>query len=279
MRCTAAAFGVTPNDLGFTEDVNRSTGEVQVDVQFRIGKLPIVRHLEDVINLFISEHLGLQARIAFDTGQGTQHRLESAQADDIYIKSGVLSPDEVRIRLGKRISRERPTPRFIDNNRNGPIPLLAVESLSGKIDATTYGPDQSQVLLDHPFIPAPGAAPVTGSAQAREALNAASNMQDNMLIQNNDQQAPNTSRHSVHMMQDIAEAAGPEESDVVKEAFEIIDLLLDRLAKKDGMIGGVDNTGGPGVTRGFSGTAGITASTGAQGVDLIGRKKKKKAKT
>ena len=278
MRCTAAAFGVTPNDLGFTEDVNRSTGEVQVDVQFRIGTLPIVRHLEDVINLFISEHLGLQARIAFDTGQGTQHRLESAQADDIYIKSGVLSPDEVRIRLGKRISRERPTPRFIDNNRNGPIPLLAVESLSGKIDATTYGPDQSQVLLDHPFIPAPGAAPVAGSAQAREALNAASNMQDNMLIQNNDEQAPKSSRHSVHMMQDIAEAAGPEESDAVKEAFEIIDLLLDRLAEKDGMIGGVDNTGGPGVTRGFSGTAGIIASTGAQGVDLIGRKKKKKAK-
>ena len=196
MRCTAAAFGVTPNDLGFTEDVNRSTGEIQVDVQFRIGTLPIVRHVEDVINLFLSEHLKLKARIAFDTGQGTQHRLETAQANDIYIKNGTLSSDEVRMQLGKRISRERPTPRFVDNNRGGPIPLLAVESLSGAIDPTTFGPDQKQQMLDHPFIPVPGVMPVNGSTQHSEAMNASSNMQDNMLIQNQSSHAPGTSRHA-----------------------------------------------------------------------------------
>lgn len=275
MRCTAAAFGVTPNDLGFTEDVNRSTGEVQVDVQFRIGTLPIVRHVEDVINLFITEHLGLQARIAFDTGQGTSHRLESAQADDIYIKNGTLSPDEVRIRLGKRISRERPTPRFVDNTRGGPIPLLSLESLSGKIDATTYGPDQDQQMLDHPFIPMPGTLPVHGSREATDAANASANMQRNMLIENQDERSPQQSRSSLGVSSTPALPMDYADNDnVVKSAFAIIDVLLDRLAEKEGgMIGGANNTGGPGVN---GPTAGITSDTGVQGIELVGMDKKKK---
>ena len=253
MRCTAAAFGVTPNDLGFTEDVNRSTGEIQVDVQFRIGTLPIVRHVEDVINLFLSEHLGLKARIAFDTGQGTQHRLETAQADDIYIKNGTLSHDEVRMKLGKRISRERPSPRYIDNTRGGPIPLLALDSLAGKIDPTTFGPHKDQDFINHPFVPAPGVTPVQGSSAYTASRDATSNMQRNMIIQDAEPHGPAVSQD------EIDEATRPyADDDATKAAYEVIDILLEALAEKEA-------------------TAGITAGTGAQGVDLIGRKKKKKS--
>lgn len=261
MRCTAAAFGVTPNDLGFTEDVNRSTGEIQVDVQFRIGTLPIVRHVEDVINLFLSEHLKLNARIAFDTGQGTQHRLETAQADDIYIKNGTLSNDEVRMKLGKRISRERPSPRYIDNTRGGPIPLLAIESIAGKVDPTTFAPHVDQDFINHPFVTAPGVAPVQASKGYVASRDATATMQQNMLIQ--DAEAGPDATQA-----EIDEATTPDVVDAAtKAAYEVIDRLLDALAEKDGMIGGTNNTGGPG----------ISVSTGAQGVDLIGRKKKKKS--
>ena len=197
MRCTAAAFGVTANDLGFTEDVNRATGEVQVDVQFRVGTLPIVRHIEDIINLFILEHLKLRARIQFDTGQGTQHRLEIAQANDIYIKDGTLSSDEVRVSLGKRISREVPMPRYIDNTRAGPIPALALHSLAGKIDPTTYGPAKDQQFIDHPFISAPGAAPVIGAPEYQSSQNSTANMQTNMQLENSDSHSPTRQRRAL----------------------------------------------------------------------------------
>ena len=285
MRCTAAAFGVTANDLGFTEDVNRATGEVQVDVQFRVGTLPVVRFVEDVINQFILENLKLKARIQFDTGQGTQHRLEIAQANDIYIKNGTLSSDEVRLGLGKRISREIPMPRIIDNSRGGPVPLLAVHSLAGKVDPTTYGPHAEQQFIDHPFISAPGALPVIGSQDYKDAQNSTAQMQTNMALENADPRSAQQFRPAMQppMITKPATGDGPTQpknaqKDALGEAYEVIDALLDRLGvSKDGT--GIDNTGGPGVTRGFSNpttvTGGLMVDTGIQGVDLIGPKLKK----
>lgn len=177
MRCTAAAFSVTPNDLGFTEDVNRSTGEIQQDVQFRTGTLPVVRHVEDVINTFIHQQLRLKARIQFDTGQGTQHRLENAQANKLLVDMGALSTDEVRMTLGKRVSRKRPTPRFVNNTRSGPISLLAIETVSGKIDPTTYGPSKEQKSPSGPFISPPGVLPAKGSPSSKVSAQGEANMQ------------------------------------------------------------------------------------------------------
>jgi len=256
MRCTAAAFGVVPNDLGFTDDVNRSTGEIQVDVQFRIGTLPIVRHVEDVINAFIAHHLKLKARIQFDTGQGTQHRLEIAQANKILIDTGVISPDEVRMQLGYRVSRERPTPRAVNNSRTGPIPLLALESLAGKVDPTTFGPAKDQPVPPHPFVAAPGVAPVIGSKAARAAENATAALQDNLIIANTSDQAPHA----------VVQADGTVSTHYV--APEPID--------PD------DDPGGSGPkpkpktkTKGArkevqTGTFGMSYDTNMQGVDLIG---------
>ena len=42
LRKTCAAFHVVPSDLGFTETVNRSSGESQADVQHRVGDLPLM---------------------------------------------------------------------------------------------------------------------------------------------------------------------------------------------------------------------------------------------
>ena len=277
MRCTAASFGVTPNDLGFTETVNRSTGTTQIDVQFRVGTLPLVRHVEDLINAFIAEHLKLKARLQFDTGREVEDRLATAQAEEIYIRCGVLSPDEPRQRLGKRTSRERPTPRIFDNPRSGPIPLLAVDSLAGKIDATTFGPAQSQPMLDHPFMPIPGVAPVVGSPEHKQLAAASANVQANMLVQNADANAPGRMRHADGTVQ--SEPAGhstemTDEGETAKAALADALAIIDVLMKES-----VDNTGGPGVTRGFSNpttiTDGITVDTDAQGVDLDGPRRKK----
>lgn len=254
MRCTAAAFGVTPNDLGFTEDVNRSTGETQVNIQFRVGTLPLVRHVEDLLNSFIAEYLHLRARIQFDTGQGTQHRLELAQADDIDIKNGSLSVDERRLKLGRRISKERPTSRYIYAPRSGPSPLIALESVAGRVDPMTFGPAKDQKLLTSVGTPAPGATPVLGSPEAKTSAARSMALQQALLAQNG------------------GGAAKPA-ADIEKALGSIIEVLDSLVAEKEA----VDNTGGPGVTRGFSNaiTDGIDEETGAHGDDLISPRRKK----
>jgi SPP1 gp7 family putative phage head morphogenesis protein len=166
MRRTCAAFGVTPNDLGFTESVNRATGDTQIDVQFRVGTSPLLRHVEDTINLFVKQHLKLRCRINFDDGKETEDRVATATADKIYVESGVKGVDEVRQSLGLHVDKSRPMPRFINNTRSGPIPLLALESMAGEIDPETYGPSDAQKPVSTPFSPPPGAIPPAGSPEA-----------------------------------------------------------------------------------------------------------------
>lgn len=181
MRRTCAAHGVTPADLGFTETVNKATSEVQVDVQFRVGTLPIVRHVEDIITIFCQEDLGLRVRLRFDTGREIEDRLSTAQAEKIYIDAGVISPDEPRTRLGYPIDRRRPVGRFIYGTRTGPVPLLSYMSMAGKIDPETFGPDKSEDWIDHPFVEVPGIAPIIGSSDYKNSMNATAALQANTI--------------------------------------------------------------------------------------------------
>lgn len=169
---TAAAYHVTLNDLGFTEDVNRATGETQVEVQFRVGTLPLVQHIEDIINMVLQEDLGLQIVFRFDTGQEKDDRLTEAQSHKIYVEMGAESPDEVRERiLGLESDVQKPTPRFI-MTRQGPVPLLSINSMSGTIDPDTFAPARQQPNVAATFAPVPGVLPEAGTQandQAKEA--------------------------------------------------------------------------------------------------------------
>lgn len=169
MRRTCAAHGVTPADLGFTENVNKSSGDTQIDVQFRVGTAPLLRHCEDVINLFTKQYLKLRCRIRFDDGRETEDRVATATAEGIYIDHGVISPDEPRQRLGYPIDKSRPTARFINNSRSGPIPLLALESMSGKIDEETFAPSKTQQLVNTAYAAPPGVLPPQGTPEQQAA--------------------------------------------------------------------------------------------------------------
>jgi hypothetical protein len=274
-------FDVPPHHLFYTRRNGRvavagnSTGDTQIDVQFRVGTLPLIRHVEDVLNLFIRERLKLKARIQFDTGREVEDRLASAQAEQIYWEIGALSSDEIRMKLGKRISRERPTPRIFNNPRSGPIPILAVDSLAGKIDPTTYGPAKGQKPVTDPYVGAPGALAVSGSPDAKAATSATAALQAKM------RGAPQPALPAAP--DDTADAAK-----ALEEAFGVIDVLLDQLAAKsereeefdhndwDAEFG-PDNTGGPGVhpegeeeDAEKDATAGVSAETGIQGNPLAG---------
>ena len=160
LRRTIAAFGLVPNDLGFTENVNKSVGETQVDVQFRISTLPRTGFLEDIFDE-INGQLGLRVKMRFDTGQEKEDRLAEAQAWDIWIKNGSASSDEARQEvLGLPVNPEEMVPRIFFSTRAGAIPLKSIMEIAGDIDLETGAPKPGSVTPADDVLPG---QPVTAS--------------------------------------------------------------------------------------------------------------------
>jgi 8-oxo-dGTP pyrophosphatase MutT (NUDIX family) len=205
MRKTAAAYHVVPADLGFTESVNKSSGETQGDVQHRVGDLPLVAHLQGILTHFLRDDLHLPIEFAFDTGQEKDDRLQEAQAWQIYVETGAASADEMREKLlGLPGDPRRPTPRFFSTTRLGPVPLLAIEGVAGKVDPETFGPSEDQPVLYQPFVPPPGVVPAAGTTDAK----ASSAAEDAYQVHVRDQlQAENPTGDDV--TKDGAPAAAP----------------------------------------------------------------------
>ena len=140
MRKTAAAYHVTPADLGFTDEVNRASGETQADVQFRIGDLPLIQHVQDILTDFIQNDLGMPLQFRFNTGREVEDRLATAQAHKIYIDAGVISPSEVRQDVfGWQEPEGVAIPRFLMTG-SGPIPLNALVDVAGATDPESGAP-------------------------------------------------------------------------------------------------------------------------------------------
>lgn len=160
MRKTAAAYHVVPSDLGFTETVNLSSSESQADVQHRVGDLPLIRHVQQILSAFLQDDLGLPLNFAFDLGEEQADRLQQAQADQIYMQMGVIGGSDIReMRYGKAEPEGNPMPRFIFTERSGPIPLASLYALAGQIDPATAAPEPGTKLPHTAFSGAEGVVP------------------------------------------------------------------------------------------------------------------------
>jgi hypothetical protein len=81
--------------------MNRATAETSVEEAAAEGLVPILGYLADTINFIVTRHFGF-SDIEFVWEQDrTLNPLEQAKIDDIYVRAGVLSIDEVRESLGK----------------------------------------------------------------------------------------------------------------------------------------------------------------------------------
>ena len=170
MRHTVAAFGLTPQDLGWTDDVNRSTGETQTDVQFRISTMPKSIGVQAVLNDITQNDLGLRVQVRFDTGREKEDRLQEAQAMAAYVEMGAISPDEVRSDIfGKKIQADEMCPRFILSERLGPIPLAYLISVGGVVDKLTGSPEPGTVVPSQ-FVLAGNQAPDPMSTPEEQKL-------------------------------------------------------------------------------------------------------------
>jgi hypothetical protein len=130
---TTAAFKVTPAELGFTEKVNKSSGESQENVQYRRSIKPSAVFFAGIYTGIINKYFGLpNLKFKFLNIDEQEDLLLMAQRDEIYIKNGVISPDEVRSeRLGLVVNEGNPIPRvFIMGSNIIPV----VEAVNATVD-------------------------------------------------------------------------------------------------------------------------------------------------
>jgi Phage portal protein len=98
-RIVCYAFGLSPQQ--FVSVMNRATAETSVEQAAAEGLVPILCYLADIMNLIVTRYFGYND-IEFVWEQDrTLNALEQAKVDDIYVRAGVLSIDEVRQELGK----------------------------------------------------------------------------------------------------------------------------------------------------------------------------------
>lgn len=162
MRRTISAFGLTPQNLGILEDVNRASSDTQSDQQFRVSTLPIVGYYEDLLDAVLQEDFGLPVQVRFDTGREKEDRLSEAKAWYVAWQMGAVSSDEYRDKvLGLPIDPARANPRTIDSQRLGPVPLSYAQEITGPVDPLTYAPSDKPVYREFVIPGASGPDPLT----------------------------------------------------------------------------------------------------------------------
>ncbi len=97
MRVIADAFDLPPVFLGLENDVNRSTASELNDMAFQSAIVPTARLLaEHLTRDVIAKKLRWDDLEFVFTGLDTTNALEQAQLQEILLRSGVLTVDEVR---------------------------------------------------------------------------------------------------------------------------------------------------------------------------------------
>jgi len=149
MNVTVAAFGVTPSELGFTEDVNRATALAQESITYRRGIEGISAWLKTMFDRLLAEDFrspDLEWQWHFGKADD---RMLLAQLDQIYTSMGVISPEEVRaLRFGNVL--EGPSPAAEAAGAGKPVQqMLGAEKLNSSwTTMTKSGEEQTTDDLD-----------------------------------------------------------------------------------------------------------------------------------
>lgn len=119
MHKTCMLFEIPPNELGFTDSVNKSTGEVQQDIATDSGLRPLAEFFQEIFTDVIQTDMGFE-NLAFKyTGLEYTDERGTAETNEIRIRSGQATVDEVRMEQGmKPLGVNKPfvlgNPTFID---------------------------------------------------------------------------------------------------------------------------------------------------------------------
>jgi hypothetical protein len=206
-----AALGVEPQEIGFTSKVNKSTAQLQENAQIR-RRVPAIRFLSGLMTDLLHRMGDPDVAIQFTGDRPEEDKLAQAQVDEIYIKSGVIGPEEVRERQNLGVSA---APRFIIVGNS-----LAMLPSVGQSIPTAESQEDEELRLNNPEeaeeVPA---SPTAAAAGTPVFLTAPAPPSGMVSAPNGAPTAPKPAPASspVH---DAAAAAKGSESNVQRRAYD-----------------------------------------------------------
>lgn len=119
MKKTCMLFEMPPQELGFTETVNKATGEVQQDIGLNSGLVPLARFFEEIFTDVIQVDMGFENLRFKYTGLDVSDEKLDAEVASIKLRSGQTTVDEIRRERGQEpLGVDKPftefAPNFID---------------------------------------------------------------------------------------------------------------------------------------------------------------------
>ena len=132
------AFGLTPSELGLTEDLNRSTSSTQAELSRRKGIRPLMKVIEHYINKEIIPEFaveGIKFEFTYDDPSEKAQRLANWQ---IELSMGVKTPNEIRNEMGLNPIEGG------DNMQSAYGSMQEVEGTEGETSGETKAKDESQ---------------------------------------------------------------------------------------------------------------------------------------
>lgn len=130
LQQTCSVFGVPPQDIGFTMDVNRATGEVQQELGQDRALKPLAEVYMQVFTKLIQEDMGFQDLQFVFPDLDPVNAKEEAEVENMRLRSGVISIDEIRQAQGLE-------PIGVGHYVEGNVKLVEDLKVTSREDATT----------------------------------------------------------------------------------------------------------------------------------------------
>lgn len=159
LKIICAAIAVPPQEIGFTGDVNKATGQMQENVVYRRGVKPLAGFIKDILDEVLEDDLDAPEIEAVYSGGEPEDKLATAQADQLYVSIGKVSVDELRVRDGQEPIGLGPYiqtgmgPVFVEELINGVDDDPTTTDVDGEDDAAAAAPANQTVQEDEPDDP------------------------------------------------------------------------------------------------------------------------------
>lgn len=143
LNVTVAAFGLTMDELGFTETSNRSVGQTQEGVVYRRAIAPVAGLVAGYLTRVVRREFDARFTVTFGGFEEPEDFATRAEALARLIPTGAVSPSEAARILRLPVARE--VPAYV-LTRNGPV--LVADLIAGRVRQMTGGDQVGQPVAD-----------------------------------------------------------------------------------------------------------------------------------
>lgn len=121
MNITASAFGLTMAELGFTENVNKSSGESQENVVYRRTMAPLISRYEDLLTMVLRKYFNENRFVVKFKGFEQEEDFQmKANSFSVLVTAGIQSPTQAAQALHLPVYEDINVPPFV-MTKSGPF--------------------------------------------------------------------------------------------------------------------------------------------------------------